>query len=72
LKIYTNIFKIYSVYLWKSEIQAIDVIYWPYRTHQPWENSPECKVHFTHFLAPHSTPTRAIASFPSSGNTWVR
>ncbi|XP_045600125.2 uncharacterized protein [Procambarus clarkii] len=41
-------------------------------THYPWAKSVECANYSTIFWPPRSLPTRALASFPSSGNTWVR
>ncbi|XP_076062905.1 uncharacterized protein LOC143037994 isoform X2 [Oratosquilla oratoria] len=41
-------------------------------THYPWAQSENCKNFSTTFAKPKSLPTAALASFPSSGNTWVR
>lgn len=41
-------------------------------THYPWIKSEECGNYSITFKPPRSLPTRALASFPSSGNTWIR
>ncbi|XP_045113183.1 uncharacterized protein LOC123505642 isoform X2 [Portunus trituberculatus] len=41
-------------------------------THYPWVKSRGCEKFSTVFKAPGSLPPRGLASFPSSGNTWVR
>lgn len=41
-------------------------------THYPWVKSEGCKNFRTSFALPGSLPPRGLASFPSSGNTWVR
>ena len=37
-----------------------------------WREDGECSHHQTRFLARHSLPTRALVSYPGSGNTWTR
>lgn len=41
-------------------------------THYPWANHRACANYSNSFRPPESLPTRALASFPSSGNTWIR
>lgn len=41
-------------------------------THYPWAKSPSCSNFSITFQPPDSLPTRGLASFPSSGNTWIR
>ncbi|XP_063853227.1 uncharacterized protein LOC135095990 isoform X2 [Scylla paramamosain] len=41
-------------------------------THYPWVKSKDCERFSTTFTPPGTLPTRGLASFPSSGNTWVR
>ena len=37
-----------------------------------WESDPECGKYRTRFVVSHSLPTRALISYPGSGNTWIR
>ena len=37
-----------------------------------WESDPECSQYGTRFVVRHSLQTRALVSFPGSGNTWTR
>ena len=37
-----------------------------------WESDPECGKYRTRFVVSHSLPTRALVSYPGSGNTWIR
>ncbi|XP_071528311.1 uncharacterized protein [Panulirus ornatus] len=41
-------------------------------THYPWSKDDDCVNYSITFQPPGSLPTRALASFPSSGNTWIR
>ncbi|XP_066959269.1 uncharacterized protein [Macrobrachium rosenbergii] len=41
-------------------------------THYPWPKSPPCANYSITFARPGALPPLALASFPSSGNTWVR
>ncbi|XP_042869946.1 uncharacterized protein LOC122251829 [Penaeus japonicus] len=41
-------------------------------THYPWSIHRACANYSNSFRPPNSLPTRALASFPSSGNTWIR
>lgn len=41
-------------------------------THRPWVKMEGCQNYSIRFYPPASHSTRALASFPSSGNTWVR
>ena len=37
-----------------------------------WSSDPECSQYKTRFLVRGSLPTRALVSYPGSGNTWTR
>ena len=37
-----------------------------------WSSDPECSQYRTRFVMRGSLPTRALVSFPGSGNTWTR
>ena len=37
-----------------------------------WPSDPECGKFRTRFVVRHSLPTRALISYPGSGNTWTR
>ena len=37
-----------------------------------WENDTKCDSFLTQFAMPGSLPTRALVSYPGSGNTWIR
>ena len=37
-----------------------------------WENDTKCDSFVTQFAMPGSLPTRALVSYPGSGNTWIR
>ncbi|XP_042234343.1 uncharacterized protein LOC121874310 isoform X2 [Homarus americanus] len=41
-------------------------------THYPWVKNEECANYSITFKPSGSLPTRALVSFPSSGNTWIR
>ncbi len=41
-------------------------------THFPWSDDEACKDLVVRFSAPHSLPPVGLASYPSSGNTWLR
>ncbi|KAK3851335.1 hypothetical protein Pcinc_042009 [Petrolisthes cinctipes] len=41
-------------------------------THHPWVKTEECQNYTITFYPPASHKTWALASFPSSGNTWIR
>ncbi|KAK4300816.1 hypothetical protein Pmani_027007 [Petrolisthes manimaculis] len=41
-------------------------------THHPWVKTEECVNYTITFYLPGSHHTKALASFPSSGNTWIR
>ncbi|KAG0729118.1 WSC domain-containing protein 2 [Chionoecetes opilio] len=41
-------------------------------THHLWVRTRGCRNYSTTFAPPHSLSPRALASFPSSGNTWIR
>ena len=41
-------------------------------TYLPWINDPECCDLTVHFFRNGSHPLMALASFPGSGNTWIR
>ena len=40
--------------------------------HHPWPGEGECGLLVTRFARRGSLPTRALVSYPGSGNTWVR
>ena len=49
-----------------------DMIFYGYiRTYQPWRNYTNCSQLMTRF-SPKRLPVVYLASFPSSGNTWIR
>ena len=37
-----------------------------------WSSDPECSQYRTRFVVRHSLKTRALVSYPGSGNTWTR
>ena len=37
-----------------------------------WKRDPECKEFKTRFVVRDSLQTRALVSYPGSGNTWTR
>ena len=37
-----------------------------------WSSDPECSQYRTRFVVRHSLQTRALVSYPGSGNTWTR
>ena len=37
-----------------------------------WPSDPECSQYRTRFLVNFSLHTRALVSYPGSGNTWIR
>ena len=37
-----------------------------------WPSDPQCGQYRTRFVVSHSLPTRALISYPGSGNTWIR
>ena len=37
-----------------------------------WPSDPECGQYRTRFVVRHSLQTRALVSYPGSGNTWIR
>ena len=37
-----------------------------------WSSDPECSQYRTRFVVRHSLQTRALVSYPGSGNTWIR
>ena len=37
-----------------------------------WANDTKCDSFLTQFAMPGSIPTRALVSYPGSGNTWIR
>ncbi|CAL4063682.1 unnamed protein product, partial [Meganyctiphanes norvegica] len=41
-------------------------------THYPWQTDPKCSNYSTVFYPVNGLPTAGLASFPSSGNTWIR
>ncbi|KAK7068404.1 hypothetical protein SK128_024684 [Halocaridina rubra] len=41
-------------------------------THYPWTNAASCSNFSISFKPPLTLQKRALASFPSSGNTWIR
>ena len=42
------------------------------RSHYPWPDSPDCKDFKTTFNKDDPIPRISLASFPNSGNTWLR
>jgi len=40
--------------------------------HSFWKNQPQCSHFETRFARKGSLPTRALVSYPGSGNTWIR
>jgi len=40
--------------------------------HQFWKNHPQCRLLVTRFAQKGSLPSRALVSYPGSGNTWIR
>ena len=43
-----------------------------YSSHYPWQNDKICKNFATTFSNSKPLPLVALASFPNSGNTWIR
>ena len=41
-------------------------------SHALWPGDDQCSQFVTRFAAQHSLPTRALVSYPGSGNTWLR
>ena len=41
-------------------------------SHKFWPGDGECGQFVTQFVRKHSLPTRALVSYPGSGNTWIR
>ena len=40
--------------------------------HVSWPNDETCRHHVTRFSVKHGLETRALVSYPGSGNTWIR
>ena len=40
--------------------------------HVSWPKDDTCKEHVTRFSVRHGLETRALVSYPGSGNTWIR
>ncbi|KAB7507117.1 WSC domain-containing protein 1 [Armadillidium nasatum] len=47
------------------------VLLYPNRTFYPWERISECENYYTKFAPPGSLSPKALASFPSSGSSWL-
>ena len=41
-------------------------------TNNFWPDDPACSQYRTRLLVNHSLQTRALVSYPGSGNTWIR
>ena len=40
--------------------------------YRPWKNDTECNKYFIEFIRARKHPKMALASYPGSGNTWMR
>jgi len=40
--------------------------------YRPWNNDSECNKYFIEFIRGRNYPKMALASYPGSGNTWMR
>lgn len=40
--------------------------------YRPWKNDSECNKYFIEFIRERNYPKMALASYPGSGNTWMR
>jgi len=55
-----------------SKSSPISITWGKWKETQPWPKDAECSVHRTRIAVEGSLPTRALASYPGSGNTWSR
>jgi len=55
-----------------SNQQYLQITWGHWKENKPWEGDQECGELRTRIARVGSLPTRALASYPGSGNTWIR